>query len=67
MPFIAADRFDALEIITYSLVNGVHGGTVCLPVAAVRGPALECTSSAPLNRSVLLQVRGMKLSKLGAL
>ena len=65
--FITAERFDALEIITYSLVNGVHGGTVRLPVAAACGPALECSPSTPLNRGVFVKVGGMKLSKLGAL
>ena len=67
MLLVTAERFDALEIITYSLVNGVHGGTVCLPVAAACGPDLGCSPSTSLNRSVLVKVGGMKLSKLGAL
>ena len=52
VPFIAVGRFDALEIIMYSLVNGVHGGTVCLPVAVVcgRSPGMFAVDSPEQER-----------------
>lgn len=65
--FIASGRFDGPGIITYSLSNGVQGGTVCLfgSGGAWSRPEMNVVGSPEQER--FTEFGDMKLSKLGAL